>query len=84
MKPVIQRAKGSNPCRPPASKIKERMLVELLRKSASMPFDYYKEIIASYRRIAEELDIRQIEDCIALYDRSCAESIFVKLQLEVF
>ncbi len=63
---------------------RERMLVELLRKAASMPFDYYKEIVASYRRIIDKLDIRQIEDCVALYSPKYAEAIFEKLQLEVF
>jgi predicted transcriptional regulator of viral defense system len=60
---------------------KERMLVEALRKSASMPFDYYKEIIASYRRIADGLDYRKIEEYINLYKRS--EHLFEAFQREV-
>ena len=49
---------------------RERMLVELMRRSRSMPLDYYREIMGSYRRIADELDIREIEDLIGLYERS--------------
>lgn len=36
---------------------KERMLIELLRNKASLPYDYYKEILANYRRIAPKMDI---------------------------
>ena len=35
---------------------KERLLVELIRKRNQIPFDYYKEIIANYRKIADELN----------------------------
>lgn len=59
----------------------ERMLVELLRSSASMPPDYYRELITSYRKIAEDLDMSLVEDCVDLYAR--ADSIFDKLQKEV-
>lgn len=60
---------------------RERMLVELLRKSSSIPFDYYKELIASYRKIVGELDFCRVEDYIALYERN--EHIFNALQREV-
>ena len=30
---------------------RERMLIELIRSAKNLPFDYYKEIIESYRRI---------------------------------
>ncbi len=36
---------------------KERMLIELLRNKASLPYDYYKEILANYRRIVSKMDI---------------------------
>jgi predicted transcriptional regulator of viral defense system len=49
---------------------RERMLVELLRKSKSMPFDYYKELVASYRKIAEELDFGMVEEFAMLYKRN--------------
>ena len=61
---------------------KERMLVELLRHSASLPPDYYKELIASYRRIAHNLDMREVESGINLYQRACG--LFDKMLKEVF
>lgn len=60
---------------------RERMLVELLRSAGSMPLDYYKELIGSYRKIAEDLDMREVEDCMALYKR--ADGLFDMLQREV-
>ena len=61
---------------------KERMLVELLRCSAALPLDYYKEIVTSYRHITDKLDIRKIESCVALYSNT--DRLFQKLQMEVF
>lgn len=60
---------------------RERMLVELLRASGTMPPDYYRELVTSYRKIAGDLDMRMVEDCIDLYARS--DSLFDKLQKEV-
>lgn len=60
---------------------KERMLIELLRNSKSIPFDYYKEIITGYRRISEELDFRKAEDYICLFNRK--DHLFDKLRREV-
>lgn len=60
---------------------KERMLVELLRNSKSLSFDYYKEIIASYRRIVDTLDFRKVEGYIGMYQRN--EFMFDALQREV-
>lgn len=60
---------------------RERMLVELLRHAGSMPLDYYKELVASYRKLASSLDMREVEDCMALYKRS--DSLFDKMQREV-
>ena len=60
---------------------RERMLAELLRNAGTLPLDYYKELIGSYRRIIDELDMREVEDCIALYKR--ADSLFDMLQREV-
>ena len=60
---------------------KERMLVELLRCSGAMPLDYYKELIGSYRKIVDELDMREVEDCMALYKR--ARGLFDMMQREV-
>ncbi len=39
---------------------KERMLIELLRKKNSMPYDLYKEIIMNYREIIGLLEIWRI------------------------
>ena len=49
---------------------RERMLVEALRNSKSMPFDYYKEIIAGYRRISDELDYYKIDEYILLFKKN--------------
>ena len=46
---------------------RERLLVELVRKRNLMPFDYYKEIIASYRKISDELDMSKIEEYMSLF-----------------
>ena len=61
---------------------KERMLVELIRKRKQMPFDYYKEIIANYREIADELDMQKIEGYLSMFknDLNLSEA----LQREVF
>jgi hypothetical protein len=60
---------------------RERILVDLLRNSRSLPFDYYKEIITSYRRIVDTLDFRRVEDYIGMYKRN--KFIFDALQREV-
>ncbi|GHU69193.1 hypothetical protein AGMMS49983_22200 [Clostridia bacterium] len=60
---------------------KERMLIETLRKSGAMPFDYYKEIIASYRKIIDDLDFRKIEEYAGLYKRN--EHLYEAFQREV-
>ena len=49
---------------------RERMLVEALRNSKSMPFDYYKEIIAGYRRISDELNYHRIDEYILLFKKN--------------
>ena len=59
----------------------ERMLVELLRNAGALPLDYYKELIASYRKIVDDLDMREVENCMALYKR--ADSLFDMMQREV-
>lgn len=60
---------------------KERMLVEAIRHSKSMPFDYYKEIINGYRRIKESLDYQAIEEYMGLFKRN--DYMFDILQREV-
>jgi predicted transcriptional regulator of viral defense system len=60
---------------------KERMLIEVLRRSGAMPFDYYKEIITSYRKIVDDLDYRKIEEYAGLYKRN--EHLFEAFHREV-
>jgi hypothetical protein len=61
---------------------KERMLIELIRNKKKTAFDYYKEIINSYRRKSNELDIRNIEDYTKQFDTE--DYIFKTIQEEVF
>lgn len=60
---------------------RERMLIELVRNSASMPLDYYKEIILNYRDIAHKLDFRSIEEYMDLFERN--DYMFKIIQREV-
>ena len=41
---------------------KERLLVELIRNKRKIPFDLYKEIIISYRKIIHDLDIAVVTE----------------------
>ena len=61
---------------------KERMLIELARNKKKLAFDYYKEIINSYREIVDHLDVRAIEDYAKVFDTE--EYIFKTIQEEVF
>lgn len=61
---------------------KERLLVEFVRKRNSIPFDYYKEVINNYRKIAHELDMYKIDEYLSLYKYDV--SIADVLQREVF
>ena len=40
----------------------ERMLLELARNKNKLPYDVYKEVIASYRKRADSLDIYKLQD----------------------
>jgi len=60
----------------------ERMLIELIRNKKRLAFDYYKEIINSYRRRVNELDIRDIEDYTKEFDTE--DYLFRTIQEEVF
>lgn len=46
---------------------RERLLIELIRKRSQIPYDYYKEIIYNYRKIANELDMYKIETYVQLF-----------------
>lgn len=61
---------------------RERLLIELVRKRASIPFDYYKEIIENYRQISHELDMYKIEEYVSLFKNDV--NLFDILQREVF
>jgi hypothetical protein len=49
---------------------RERMLLELIRNKTSMTFDYYKEIVLSYRRILDNLDMQLVQDCLPQMPKS--------------
>lgn len=61
---------------------KERLLVELIRKKSKIEFDYYKEIICNYRKIANELDMYKLEEYVSLFKNE--KKLLTILQLEVF
>ena len=60
----------------------ERMLIELIRNKNTLPFDYYKEIIESYRKRISTLDIEKLQEYISMFSRQ--NHIFEAIQLEVF
>ncbi len=60
----------------------ERMLIELIRNKKTLPFDYYKEIIESYRKRINSLDIEKLQDYISMFPNQ--NHIFETIQLEVF
>lgn len=60
----------------------ERILVELIRKKNTIPFDYYKEIISNYRKKIDKLDIYKIQEYISYYKNEL--SLYDTLMREVF
>ena len=61
---------------------RERMLVELIRHKKKLPFDYYKEIIASYRKLLYQLDIQAVEEYAEKLPKT--KLVMETLQMEVF
>lgn len=59
----------------------ERMLIELVRFRGRMPFDYYKEIIGSYRNRVETMDIGKVEECADKFKQ--ADKLMEIIELEV-
>ena len=57
------------------------MLIELIRASKNLPFDYYKEIIESYRRTVYSLDIQKLQEYITAFPKS--DAIMEAIELEV-
>ena len=60
---------------------RERMLIELIRASKNLPFDYYKEIIESYRRAVYSLDIQKLQEYIVAFPKG--DAIMEAIELEV-
>lgn len=59
----------------------ERMLIELVRFRGRMPFDYYKEIISSYRNRVETMDIAKVEKYADKFKH--ADKLMEIIELEV-
>lgn len=59
----------------------ERLLVDVIRFKGKYPFDYYKEIIHSYREAIGSLDFYMIEECASKYKMK--DSILEAIKLEV-
>lgn len=60
---------------------KERLLIELIRYKNKLPFDYYKELIESYRKIIHKLDIELIEEMAMILPKS--KMVMDIIQMEV-
>ena len=60
---------------------RERMLIELIRAAKYLPFDYYKEIIESYRRTVYSLDIQKLQEHITVFPKG--DAIMEAIELEV-
>ncbi|MBR1391245.1 MAG: hypothetical protein IJ567_07380 [Lachnospiraceae bacterium] len=61
---------------------RERMLIELVRHKKKLPFDYYKEIIANYRKLLYELDIQAVEEYAEKLPKT--KLVMETLRMEVF
>ena len=59
----------------------ERMLIELMRFKNKLPFDYYKEIISSYRNKVEYMDIMKTEEYANLFRHG--DRLMDMIQMEV-
>lgn len=59
----------------------ERLLVDLMRTKAKIPFDYYKEIISNYRELADGMDFFFVEEYASKFRTK--KSIMNAIQLEV-
>lgn len=59
----------------------ERMLIELVRFRGKLPFDYYKEIIGSYRNRVETMDIVKVEEYVAKFKHSGKMMQIIELEV---
>ena len=61
---------------------RERLLIELVKRKNTLPYDYYKEIILNYRKIASTLDPFKIANYISYYKND--NTLYDRVQSEVF
>ena len=61
---------------------RERLLIELIRNKCNLSFDYYKEIISSYRRMLYELDFQLVEEYAERLPKT--KLVMDTIQMEVF
>lgn len=59
----------------------ERLLVDLIRSRSKVPFDYYKEVIGSFRGLAEKMDFFVVEEYAGKFRGR--KAIMNAIQLEV-
>ena len=60
----------------------ERMLIELMRYRGKLPYDYYKEVVGSFRSNMDRLYPAKVDEYLELFPRR--EAISRQLDLEVF
>ena len=60
----------------------ERMLLELMRTRNKLPYDLYKEAVASFRRRSERLDVYRLQDYAEIIPRG--EAYLERAMGEVF
>ncbi len=60
---------------------RERMLIELMRNKNNLPFDYYKELVSSYRNSITDMDMESLGEYILHFPRG--HHIMKMIQLEV-
>lgn len=61
---------------------RERMLIEAVRNKTKMSYDYYKELIANYRKMLEKLDVRRLQDYLLFFSQK--KVLENRLKNEVF
>lgn len=60
---------------------RERLLIELLRYKNKLPFDLYKEVLLSFRKIISQLNMQDIQDYAMVVPKR--KMIMEALQMEV-
>lgn len=59
----------------------ERLLVDIVRLKSKYPFDFYKEVIGNYRKLADKMDFYLLEEYASKFRTKNA--IMSAIQLEV-